>query len=714
MMIEYNKIVYPKPLIFNNKKRHYDDNIYTFDIETISLFKINGEWVPFDYNFDSKFYVDIDKACVPYIWQFGVNDKVYYGREFMDFENILKGLADPNIEKFIYVHNLSYEMQFLLDIICRNNWTIENMCARNLRQPIQFHIKEINITFRCSYMLTNLSLDQSAEKYTDVRKVDGGEYMDNYNIAYSPYSNIPEKALYYCEMDIVCLYKIIAHFREQYGHIKSIPLTQTGEVRRSLREYVDFYYIKRQWELVPPHYMYCMLLLAFQGGITHANMLYANRVIYDVWHFDFCSSYPYVLCCYKMPSEPFFTIKESEIDKYKDNYCFLFDLTLTNVRAKTHNHYLSFSKLTDIVDDMDIDGGRPYRKCVDNGRLVKIKSCRTYCTNYDLKCILMSYECDITYNHIWVSYAKYLDKRVIEFILERYVAKTELKGIPEDSPQYAYYMKMKQEINCVFGMAVTNPLKNGIEYDNINGWYSHNLQDIVTDNKGNNVLYIDKKLNEMKKSYSTLFYYAVGVFCTSISRFNLWQNVIKLDNDVAYYDTDSIFGVGNNVYKVVEDYNNSVMERLQQVSNDLDIPLEKFMPLDKKGVPHPLGVFENETDKGLIREFCTMGAKKYCLRDHDNKLHMTVSGVRKKAVSALNDDIHNFKKGLVFGYKASNKLLHYYTDEQPPIDYRDIDGNIYHSKQQHSIILQPTTYTLGITDEYEYILATLGGYVRDI
>lgn len=301
MMIDYTKIKYPKPIIFNNKKKHYDDNIYTFDIETISLFKINGEWQPFDYNFDSKFYVDVEKACVPYIWQFGVNDTVYTGREFMDFEKVLKGLADHNIEKFIYVHNLSYEMQFLLDIIKKNNWTIENMCARNLRQPIQFHIKEINVTFRCSYMLTNLKLAQAAEKYTDVQKADGAEDMGNYNIAYSPYSNLPEKALYYCEMDIICLYKVIKHFLEEYGHIKSIPITQTGEVRRSLREYVDFYYIKRQWELVPPHYMYCMMLLAFQGGITHANMMYANRVVRNVWHYDFCSSYPYVLIAYKFP-----------------------------------------------------------------------------------------------------------------------------------------------------------------------------------------------------------------------------------------------------------------------------------------------------------------------------------------------------------------------------------------------------------------------------
>ena len=126
-------------------------------------------------------------------------------------------------------------------------------------------------------------------------------------------------------------------------------------------------------------------------------------------------------------------------------------MMLKNVRATKHNHYLSYSKLTDVVDDMDIEAGRPYKKCVDNGRLVKIKSCRTYCTNYDLECIRNSYDCEIIYNHIWVSFAKYLDKRVINFILDRYVAKTELKGVSEDSTQYQFYMKMKQELNSVYG-----------------------------------------------------------------------------------------------------------------------------------------------------------------------------------------------------------------------------------------------------------------------
>ncbi len=63
----------------------------------------------------------------------------------------------------------------------------------------------------------------------------------------------------------------------------------------------------------------------------------------------------------------------------------------------------------------------------------------------------------------------------------------------------------------------------------------------------------------------------------------------------------------------------------------------------------------------------------------------------------------------MFDYKHAQKLTHYYIDEQEPFTYTDKDGNQYTSKQRHSIVLQPTTYSLGITHEYEsYINETMG------
>lgn len=447
-MIDFRHIEIPEPIIFGKKKKLYDDNIYTFDIETISLFKINGEFKVYDNNLTQEFYRDTDKVCCPYLWQFGINDKVYFGREFKDFGKVLCALSDKKVRKFIIVHNLSYEMQFLLDLVDSYEWHISDMCARNLRKPIQFTIDELNITFRCSYMLTNLSLEKSAEKYTSVKKAVGE--LD-YNKAYSPISVLPEKALHYAEMDIVTLYEIMKYFRDEYGHVANIPLTQTGEVRRALLHDVDWFYIRKQWDLVPSEHIYLALVQAFMGGITHSNILYTNKLFKrgvegcrGVWSYDFSSSYPYVLVVNKYPSEPFFAIRDCDIDRYKNNHCLLYDVTLKNVKSKIFNHYIPYSKMFEVNE-----GGKgDYKLTIDNGRVTQVKSCRMIVTDLDFQNIKDSYRIgEIKYNNVWASYAKYLDKRVIKFILDRYASKTTLKGV---SDKTEFYMKMKQQLNSVY------------------------------------------------------------------------------------------------------------------------------------------------------------------------------------------------------------------------------------------------------------------------
>ena len=83
---------------------------------------------------------------------------------------------------------------------------------------------------------------------------------------------------------------------------------------------------------------------------------------------------------------------------------------------------------------------------------------------------------------------------------------------------------------------------------------------------------------------------------------------------------------------------------------------------------------------------------------------MTLSGVRKSAVSQLNNDINNFKKGFKFNYSI-NKLNMLYAEGQEPFEFKDKYGKSYICDDiEFSIIAQPTTYTLGITREYEMLL----------
>lgn len=105
-MIEYYKN-------FNNYnfiiEKNRCENIFTFDIETTSVVLLNDEIYP-AIKYD-KFTEEEKENCVSlssmYIWQLGIDDKVFYGRtwdEFIDFLKIIEKQVPE--KKIFYVHNL--------------------------------------------------------------------------------------------------------------------------------------------------------------------------------------------------------------------------------------------------------------------------------------------------------------------------------------------------------------------------------------------------------------------------------------------------------------------------------------------------------------------------------------------------------------------------------------------------------------------------------
>ena len=665
---EIEDIIQPVYKRMKRGKQCFNDTIYTFDIEVSSLFNINGQWQVFDYSIPAEQYREIDKASCVYICMLGIEDKVYYFRDFSLFEEILKKLSDKSMKKIIYIHNSAYETQFLRMFL--GNYTISNMLASAPHKPIAYTIDELNIEIRCSYRLTNLSLEKSAEKYTNLKKASGD--LD-YNKSRSPLTKLTDQELHYCEYDILTLYNIIKWFRTEYKHVFNIPYTQTGEVRRELRDRLDYWYFKKQQELVPDITTFLYLMQAFQGGITHANILYANRVLNDVWTVDEASAYPTMMLTKKFPSGKWYRYNYQDFIHMRKFKCFLLHIKIYGLKSKLFNHYLSSYKC------LTQQGLRS-----DNGRIVKADMVEIIITDCDYDMLLLSYSFDnIDFITIMGSDKKYLDKRILQYILTLYKQKTELKGVDDE-----LYMKSKQRINSLFGCSCTNPL-NQDTYFIDNEWGRYCGEDI----KGE---FIVNKLNDLRHSYNNLFNYGVGVWVTAYNRQALWSNIVKNDYDVVYYDTDSIKTV-----KPVDftDYNNRIIEECIQSAEANGLDINDFSPVDKKGIKHQLGVFESE---GCSEQYITLGAKKYCYRK-DGELHLTVSGVPKKAVDALQDNIYNFTDTFTFDYEHARKNTHYYTTQEP-FTFKDIDGNIYNCTDTYGVVLQPTTYKLGLTDEYINII----------
>ena len=205
----------------------------------------------------------------------------------------------------------------------------------------------------------------------------------------------------------------------------------------------------------------------------------------------------------------------------------------------------------------------------------------------------------------------------------------------------------------------------------------------------------DEKIAKMKKAPSKIFTtYQSGVWVTAYARRNLWSAIMALDDDVVYCDTDSVKYIGEHE-DFFKNYNANILKRIEERAASLGLTIDDYSPKDKFGERHTIGFFD--TEKPYDR-FITLGAKKY-LVEQDKKLKLTLSGVKKSAVSAI-EKMEDFKDGLTFDSKTSGRLISYYNENQTPVTWKKGEYDEYFSDFQYGICLMPSSYTLGVTQEY--------------
>ena len=186
----------------------------------------------------------------------------------------------------------------------------------------------------------------------------------------------------------------------------------------------------------------------------------------------------------------------------------------------------------------------------------------------------------------------------------------------------------------------------------------------------------EEKYEEYRKNRSNILLYQWGVWCTSYAMRNLFRLGSCVSGIWLYSDTDSCYATSWD-HEKVEAYNESCREKLK--SNG-------YAGVMHNGREYWPGVAEPD---GIYSEFKTLGAKRYCCRDAETgKLKITVAGVPKKGVLCLDDDIANFRQGLIFPGIKTDKLMHTYLYKDDI--YVDEDGN----ETGDSIDLTPCDYLL--------------------
>ena len=658
------------------KRKKYDNDIYTFDIETTSYIVLDGNiYKGIDYKDFSKEEQEkcVCKSCM-YIWMFSINEDVYYGRTWEEFKKFLKWLNEDIPEKkYVFVHNLSFEFQYLKSVI-----KIDSVQARKKRKVMTATCKDFNIEFRCSYMMSNCKLAKLPELFNLPVEKKVGDL--DYTLIRTSDTILTDEEMGYCKNDCLVVYHYIKYELETYEDVKHIPVTSTGHVRRELKELVqkDFKYKRKVYKAIntDPH-IYNLLLESFQGGYTHSNWIYTDELIKCVDSWDFTSSYPYVMVTHKFPSSEFKKCIIKSINDMSKRFAYLLVVEFKDVEALYNNTFISASKCRNIRGAM-----------YDNGRIIKASEFEMTLTDVDFKLLSKTYKFKYKIKESYYSVYNYLPIQFINFILDKYVIKTQYKGMEEKKMEYN---KEKSKFNSLYGMSVTNTIRDEVEFIN-NEWVEIPLT---------NEEIKDRLIKEKKISFLS---FAYGVWITAYARSNLINNIIKLDDYVVYCDTDSIKVLDGYDKSVIDSYNESVKEKIKKVSEELNIPIERFAPKDIYGVSHMLGVFD---DDGHYLEFITQGAKKYAYKYIDKKgeekIGITVAGVPKSGAKALKD-LNDFKDDFVFRYEDTNKNLLVYIDEEEEFDLTDYQGHITHVIDKSGCCLLPTTYVLGKALEYAKLL----------
>ena len=645
-----------------------------------------------------------------YIWQFGIgcdNDcLITYGRtweQFFDLLNTISSELELNTKKrlVIYIHNMSYEIAF---IARRFQW--QKVFAVSARVPM-FGLTKGGIEFRCSYLLSGLSLNnvgKSLTKYPAQKMVGDLDYSK----IRSYKTPLTLKELGYCVNDIYVILCYIKEKIESDGSVAKIPYTKTGYVRQfcrracygggthnkrsGYREYMRFSNFIHSLTLDKDFYYQCRR--GFAGGYTHANAWRVDKIFYNVGSYDLTSAYPAIECGELFPmSTPTLhkditSDKDPRFNEYLKKYCCIFDVEFNNIESTLYyENYISVSKCYLLSKN----------HTENNGRLVNAEKIRITVTEVDFDIIRKTYtwDGDLKIVDFRTMTRGYLPRAFILAILELYKNKTELKGVED---QKAFYMNQKEMLNSTYGCSAQRAIQDLISFDSD----ADELWDVDPVDP-------DTALEKYNNSKGRFLYYPWALYVTARCRARIWAAIRHLGSDYCYTDTDSIKMLHPEKYHdYFNEFNEYIVKRLKTMCKYYDIDPALIEPANKYGDKKPLGVWDYE---GTYKAAKFLGAKRYMIMNDHYNIESTVSGVKKSAVNWLVKTygkygaLQHFSKDLVVPAGVSGKTVSVYFDEPTEGEAVDYLGQPFKYREETSVVINESDYHLNRTQDYiDYLL----------
>lgn len=234
-----------------------------------------------------------------YLYQFRVGGVNFIFRDDLSFRSFIDRiggiLEGHGVILVVYVHNLSFEWQFFKSIL---DVDPEGVFALQNRRIGKFTTNSGAIEWRCSYLLSNMSLEKFAENYAPASVRKDKDLID-YEVIRFPWTQLDDEILYYGIMDVISLEASIQTLLNREGdNLKTVPMTNTGYVRRSYKEacignqtkhyrseeekkeYWKFRNYRRLFVKTQLNYdQYELCCRAFRGGNTHANRFIVGQIL---------------------------------------------------------------------------------------------------------------------------------------------------------------------------------------------------------------------------------------------------------------------------------------------------------------------------------------------------------------------------------------------------------------------------------------------------
>lgn len=681
------------------KAYHYKDIVCAFDIETSKLYApavrlkegiLNQEAISF-----------------MYVWQFQCGTGItVMGRYWEEFVNLLDRIADVLEEDeriMVFVHNLSYEFSFLHDEqVLGGRLNEKSVFCLKPRKVCKFLCCDDHIEFRCSYIHSNMSLDQFTKKMKVEHQKLAGE-LDYKKIRY-PWTPLdPETEIPYCVNDVLGLVECIyTELEVDNDSLYTLPLTSTGYVRRKIKEALSSRhdYIRR---LLPYVETYDLLKEAIRGGNTHASRFYAGKKLPGpIRSVDRSSSYPDVQINGRFPTSEFRRPSKQDahnvramMDKIRHDRAVVARIRFQNIRLRDPwigCPYIPLDKCR------GVEGA-----ALDNGRILSADSLETTITDIDLRIITADYTWDGEFDLLEWQYARYgdLPEELKDVIREYYTKKTELKGVEGFE---ILYEKAKNLLNGIFGCSCQDPVRLTVAYEH--GEYKTGAMIDKEFVEGELAAFKDILLD----ASNPVMPYQWGCWTTANARLQLQFLIWDCGRNFIYCDTDSVYYWGEINF---DRYNNE--RRDDSIRN-------RAFATDPAGVTHYMGTVEEDTKNGPYQEFKTLGAKKYAYRDKNGILHITISGV-VKAEGALEleeaggldamDPGDEIRSGFVF--RRAGGIDVFYQDQ--PVGIIIAEGHELYIGT--GAVLMESTYTLSLSDNYRALVREfeendLWDLIRDI